>query len=440
MSGKGGESSETCGVGGISALVADLLPSTAAAILHVLQCPECRRAVLPLLEEAKTEHEEEGITQDFLATHLLRGDAVWEAQEAVRNLLGMSPAERLRAIGEARFRSMDILEQLLQQGRALQSTDPQGAIDLAGLAEVLAMRVFGGSDEDAAEDLMMAASIAGNVSRLSGDWTTAERELQKGFLYAGFLGAEPDGRAQAEVCRGMGLLRWEEGRLLEAEAFLRQAWRVFTVLELGEEASDCLLLLGLLDVERERTKSATQHLRGGLAGQGERESRRPWLIVRSGLSLALVLAKSGRRAEAGEVRRAAMRRYSFVEDGAQVQRLLWVEARVAWALGELEDAAHVLDAVRVRLLEEKDPDAFVCSWDLGVCLVQQARGAEAAALTDDLRQVFRGEGYEEVHRGLGALVRRTALDAPEQVIRGGATLRRLLRARGLRIEPLPYDL
>jgi tetratricopeptide (TPR) repeat protein len=428
----------------LAIFLADLVPSATEELRHSIGCPRCGAAAAQVLLDLAS-GEGKGLVvgqitvEQVLAHFNQRAAAAEEAAARLVELERMPHGERLRALTDGRFRSMEVLEALLSHSRFRLVEEPRLALEFASVAGALAVRLFGCEEEELfAEDLIAASSLGGSAHRHLGQLAEAEEEFLKGCRAAGLNATEADGVQHAELLQGLGLLRWEEGRILESEVYLRQAHRIFLDSGLVSDAADCSLLIGLLAIECGRDLTAARLLRAGLMVLEREESEvRPWLLVSAGLGLAVALAHRGRLVDAEEARRVAEDQMSVVRSEAQIVRLKWEGARAAAALGELQAAENVLRGIRLRLLQERSPDAFLCSWDLGLVIKKLGERFSVLPLLEaDLVRTFPEQ--REAQQVFVALLEETQVDDLASVARGGAVLRKRLRAMGLRIEPLPF--
>jgi tetratricopeptide (TPR) repeat protein len=173
-------------------------------------------------------------------------------------LLKLQPEPRSKVIRAPRFQRADLLDLILDKSEKTAAGDPPEASRLAALAVELGIAIRASvEDPPGGNRLVKALLLLGSTHRLGGDRNMAERA----FGSAAYLltrGSTPFERAR--VCRGIGLLRWEEGRLDEAAALLLHASRLYQEsAELPEEGA-CLALLGLLHAQEDETERALEPL------------------------------------------------------------------------------------------------------------------------------------------------------------------------------------
>ncbi|HSS75402.1 MAG TPA: hypothetical protein VLV54_01525 [Thermoanaerobaculia bacterium] len=161
---------------------------------------------------------------------------------------------------------------------------------------------------------------------------------------------------------------------------------------MSEEAV-CEALLGLLyseDGEWTRAMSALLKARPGLDG-----CQLPWLAAQAHLALARCLAVTGREAEARALQESVWTLHKCLPEEAMVS-LLWREALVAEAVGDLAEAGTLLDSVLRRYLATGDlPEATLATLQLSGVLARQGRANETWTLSAMLKEVFdRTPGFE----------------------------------------------
>jgi hypothetical protein len=417
-------------------------------LLHLLTCPSCRSwAIGRLLDRRNSSREEDDTKPDLYAGLWQRleertPELVEETRrrtETVERLfaeLMQAPAgRRLAVVQLKRFRSLDLLERLLEESHAGQLADPARAAELAHLAARLA-GLFGEGDEEAAAALPRAYSLAANARRLEGRLKTAEALLTKAVP---FLASSIE---RAFYCRILALLRWEQGRTDEAEALLEHTARLYAAECLDREAGTCLMILGLVLLEEEGREGEPLTLLAHGWTEMDRDSR-PLLALRGGMALAALLAKDGQEARARAVLKQSWQLFAEVTEPAEMLRVYALEGKVLARLGDLDEALHVLESVRRQLLAEPSPaEAALVSLDLALALAESDRAGEIEALADGLwcsfPEIRAMRLAEENLRAIAILARRGEPRLREATFKTAITLRRVFRASGLRIKPLPF--
>ena len=133
--------------------------------------------------------------------------------------------------------------------------------------------------------------------------------------------------------------------------------------------------------------------------------------------------------------------YSRVKDAAEMVRVYAWEGRALAALGDTEEAMHLLDSVRRKLLSEPAlAEATLTTLDLALLLAANGRAAEIEPLAVDLETRFPETSVRHIAtEGLRSLASTSraggALAETGYAIE--ITLRRAFRICGERIRPLP---
>jgi len=456
MTGPGKQPHRRSGLAGnhsraLRTVLPDLPAGQEAALLHLILCPLCQTSALLHLHESiggtETAYKPDyGPLWDRLDERLPQlleqaGLRCAEAEELLAALLSYPAGQQGKVLQEPRFHSRFLLDLLLDRSGAAQPQDPRLSESLAALAAQLGVRLFrqDSEEEEAALCQARAANLAGNARRLLGKADAAEAALGTAAHFLAFTWGHS--RESLSLCRYLGLLRWEQGRLEEAEGLLRQAARGFGELGLPCEEGASRGLLGLLSLERNQAGRAIRLL------QASREAldpeARPWLTAQVGLNLALGLAESGRFDQARHVFAEAAALDRWVTAEADQVRLHWLRGRVHARLGHPEEAEPLLETARRRLIEKHSlPEATLCSLDLAVVLVATGRAAELPRLLRDIEETFSAEEALDVTRRVSRqfveAVAGTARIPCGYLAEAAFTLRRVFRFRGYRIEPLPF--
>jgi tetratricopeptide (TPR) repeat protein len=414
-------------------------------LFHLLTCPICRGwAIGRLLDQRPPDPDD--TQEDFYAGVWARLDErtpdlideVRNRRETVERLLEelmQAPAgRRLGIVRQARFRSLELLDRLVEESHANQLSDPGRAAELARLAARLA-RLFGAGDEEAAAALPRAWCLGANARRLEGRPQAAEALFAKASRCL-------SGRSErAFHCRALALLRWEQGRADEAEALLQHAACLYATDGLDREVGACLTLLGLVLHEEGGQGDPLALLARGWT-EMDRDGR-PLLALRGGLALAELLAQAEQGERARAVLRESWRFFAEVSDPAEMVRVYWWEGRVLVRLRDWEEALHVLESVRRQLIAEPSPaEAALVSLDLALALTEVGRTDEIEALAEALQSAFPAVPVmpltAENLRAIAILARRGERRLREAGQATSITLRRMVRVCGLRIKPVAF--
>jgi hypothetical protein len=276
-----------------------------------------------------------------------------------------------------------------------------------------------------------AACRLANARRLDGDHAGAEQALGDATALS------DDNAAQAELCRALALLRWEQGRNDEAAALLDRSALLWAEEEVTYEESACRVLRALLVVEEGAAKDAVGPLR----------NEKPllvdtWLTLYASLALALGLAERGIGAKARTERdqgRDLVRRSPL----AAHLYALRLQGELALRLDELAAAEALFNELRFAALEGRFlPEAAVAT--LAQAYLDVLRGIDrepAQERAAALAATFGGvEALDEVLGMLREypyqLPKGTTLEDFTAALMGG--LPRILRLHGARSAPLPF--
>lgn len=349
-------------------------------------------------------------------------------------LTSAPPARQAGLLRQARFQNLDLLELLLESSQDAQLADPAHAEDLSHLAARLAA-ILSEDAPEAVAALPRAFCLGANARRLRQDVTGADAMLARAAPFLEFPGE------RAVYSRVAALVRWEQGRIDEADALLRNAVRLFADEGLAPEEACCWGLLGLLQMEQNGLGDPLPALLDGWV-EMSRELR-PALALRVALSTAVCLAERGQTDRARMKLREAWRLLSQVEDPRELLRASWLEARALGRLGDREEALQMLESVRLRLFLEPSPaEAALVSIDLGLVLAESGCAAEIESLAEALRKSFPDEAPLIVATGGLLRFAELALDAepglPALARHAIATMLRTFRVARLRLRPMPF--
>lgn len=352
------------------------------------------------------------------------------AEELLAELLAApTPEACCHLFAQERFQSLGLAELLLQRSAEAQRRATREALRLARLARHLAPRLE--PPEVAARILASARCLEGNAHRLSGDHELAA----EAFVCTVPALVEPAERAV--FLRGLGLVRWEQGRPDEALALVCSAVWLFEEIEDVSEQATTSLLQGVLLTELGFAQAAAEFL-----VIFPLPDRHPALCGRAALHLAGAV-------EPDYPNRNDYTRY-LLEKGVSVYPLLAgdteeltslyrLEARVQAKLGRREEARATLGGLRQHHLETRDlPELALTTLDL---LALQAAAGEIPEVMA-FRRDFEGfEPEEGGHYALMALDRMfaTAAEDPwERAFAAGSWLLRMLRFSHIPTRPIPF--
>jgi hypothetical protein len=358
-----------------------------------------------------------------------------EAKRLLRELRSRAP----KAYDDPRYHRRSLARLLLEEGAGEQRTRSEKAGELVELALGLATAMLRSSPEDPWL-LRFAATawlLVSSLHRLDGNLALAEAALPSAACY---LSAAPERAELARYLRTAGLLRWEQGRLAEAEALLAAGGRTAEAGELAVEAVVAQALLGLLEAEQGDLEPAVPRLEQAVPALAAGGVHGP-LAFTAGFNLAAGLARLGQPERAREALADARSFASRLKTEEEQTRARWLEGRALLAMGEGQAALRLLSAVEMTLLRERDlPNATVAWLDRAVAETQCGL-TSPIRLPERARTLFPPWDGRDVAFAAFDRLASLALE-PENVLAGVEALaravRRKLRFRGFRVEAPPY--
>lgn len=351
------------------------------------------------------------------------------AEPLLEELLAAATPQALdRLLDQERFHSLDLAELLLRRSAEAQLQAPADAARLAQLAGHLAPHLAPAEGADGL--LARARCLQGNALRLDGEPELAA----EAFVSA--VPALQEAADHAVFSRGLGLVRWEQGRPDEALALFKYAGILF-----GEEApaerDKARLLAGVLLAEIGSARTAAETL-----AALPFPAVHPALCARAALSLAFTVSPEnpGHDATTRSLLEKGVSLYPLLaRDTEELTSLYRLEARVQAKLGRIEEARETLGGLRNHHLETGDlPELALTTMDL---LALQAAAGELPSVMPFRRDL---EGFEPEEGGplaLAAVDRMFSMEAAdpwESAFEAGAWLVRMLRFSRIPTRPIPF--
>lgn len=396
-------------------------------VSHILECPECQDFALAEMDSAM--EPPEGEEPAACEARQPRG----EARKLLRELIRLPQSALPEAMKDPRFHRADLVDLLLSCGETMLNRDPGRTVELARLAQRVAIAAEPGKAGSRAR-LIRGYCLEANGRRLTGEFDSAERALDDASLF--LPGGSPE---RGPYCRALGLLRWEQGKVDEAAALLRHAARAYGEAGNRPEQGSCMVLLGLLYVEMGEVEKAPGPLVRGLMWAGA--AAPPALKVNAMLSFCFCLAVMERKHDARRFLESAWLQYPHLEHPADKIAAEWLEGKVASHLGAWEEAERLLSSARRTLLTGHRPaEAALATLDLGALYLELDRAAEVDFLVKEFEVTTAGQvGADLAASALrdfaeGGLTRETAREGAALL---AAWLRQTLRVRRLDPPPLP---
>lgn len=420
-------------------------PLSPGDLLHILTCPVCRDGMVHLLEQEARFSEDDPdddtvdeyaglwdklaeVSPEVLETGRRRRE---EAKRLFQELLREQPDGREALLRTDRFRSLDLLEFLLESSYANQLPDPAHAEELAAIAELAAVAV------KVMEALPRAYCLAASAKRLRHNLEAAEIEMTKAVPFLSLCPTE-----RAFYCRTAALVRWDQGGVEEAAALFQRAAHLYASQEGPKEQANCLALLGLLRFEEGEPFSSLPTLCNGWA----KMDRLAWpsLAIRVGFTLVSALAIAGQGDHAKAVEREVWPLFSEIHDEQDLVRAYWHQGRALTLLKQTTEGLQVLESVRGKVVEERRPgEAALVSLDLALALAESGEVQRISPLAESLHSCFeerQAPGLDIAAKTLAHVAHLASQGEPhlpEQVVAISAFLRRSLRAIGVRTSPVP---
>ncbi len=324
------------------------------------------------------------------------------AAETMRRLLALSPPERRRAVRtEPSFQSWPLCERLIEECHQSVYAEAANAEELANLAVAVAEELD--PDQVGCElvsDMRARAWAAvGEVLRVTSDLRSADEAftLAEAFLERG----TGDPLEQAWLQELKSCLRRDQWRIAEADRLLEETiaiYRRFRDLHLVGRA---YIHRGRLYGQAHDAESALLWLQKGLALI--EPHREPGLELAARHGALLLLHESGRHQEAWFMLRAS--KGEFLRYGGEllILRLLWLEGKLRWALGDTRESEAALAAARAGFIRQGVGfDAALVSLDLAQLYAETRRPAEMRALAEEMLVIFQSR---DLHReAIAALI------------------------------------
>jgi tetratricopeptide (TPR) repeat protein len=318
-----------------------------------------------------------------------RAEVLWS------RLADLSEESRLAVVRAAEeFRSWSLCERVCEESETEASRSLERAAGLARLAQEIAERVPG-PEEWRHRVRGYAAAHRANVLRVSGDLKAADAALEEAKrLWR--RGTDP--ASVLDPGRILDLeasLRRDQRRLEEALALLDEA------LAIGRSPARVLIKKAFtLEVMGDYGRAVETLLQAAPQVEGLGDPR---LLYMLRFNLAVNFCHLGRYTEAAEHVQTVRKLAGDLGDEVFLIRVLWLEGRIAAALGRPQEAGTLLKEVRRELgLRRLSYDVALVLLEEAVLLLEEGRPAEVKTLAGELAQVFEDKG---VHREALAALR-----------------------------------
>jgi len=361
-----------------------------------------------------------------------------EVERDLAALRSATPSGRVRNIRRAssrRFRSPLLVEALIEEGRGRLGYDGRDTLGWLAAARAVLTRaeaeVHGRSGHAPLGDLRLRIRAhEANALRVLGDLPAAERAF--GELRRSLAAAEaPAVAVSAELASLEASLRYDQRRLLEAEALLDRAARFYRCAEDGTGLAKVLVQRGsilYIGGQPERAIPCYEAAAASVDAQAD-----PALALDAHHNWILCLCAAGLAAAAQATLGQARALYHRLGDPTTRTQLRWIEGKVAAVLGDDEAALAELGAARDGYIaRELQFDAALVSLDLAEVHLRRGETAEVKRLAEEMVPAFAERGVDrEAERAVAIFYKAAIAEAVTLEIIAG-TRAALLRAGSLR--------
>lgn len=392
----------------LAAVAAGTLPveRLVSEVLHHLeqQCEPCRREISAALSHQPAASDLINALV-VMTTRLEREVPEAEAREAevsewLRELHRVQPADRPVRVSRARKRFYGSLfaQEALRACQAALPSAPEESLSWARVAaEALSKHKLSSSEVPI---LARALAWASNAKRAVGDL----REAESGFQAVHFLiqvGGVTDTLALAEADTLEASLCRDQRRFDEAENLLRRAIDLYLSLGESVEAEVTRLKLAGVASLTGRHKLAVDSVWKTLRVLSPHDHPRLHLMAR--FKLAHYLHDAGRQTEALSILVFDEDVYDDHGNATLLLHRRWLEAKIAFAMGDSELAEPLFRRVRTAFLRRKMAlDVAAVSIDLALLLLKAGRLGEVKQVAREAITLFEAQG---IHReALAALL------------------------------------
>jgi len=396
-------------------LLGEMSPRQAAPILtHLIHgCAECQRKLEPLAAVVlgapsrlpEPSSQSSGDEYDFplfkafaSARRYASAQAAEERRTSVAPALKGVAAPKLPvpgvSVSDATGRDWARCEWLIERCRALRHNDPESMVLTATLAVVLAERLSPSSSGTAPLADLQAYALAelGNSQRIVDDFANAEANLSAAVDRAGKGTGDP--RLLAYLMDLTASLYTDQRRYDEALELRDTVYAIYAKVGDRHLVGSALISKGFSLINALRAEEGIPFLTQGLTMIDA--ARDPRLVMTGVFNLIWSLVECGRAAQA-----ESLFGYSQVFFSTQIQRIdaikcVWLEGRIAAALGEEERAERRFRDALASYEEVKLPGyVAMVSIDLAILWLRSGRRAEIAPLIEETIAAFRAFG---IHR------------------------------------------
>jgi len=392
-------------------MLGEMSPRQAAPVLaHLIHgCAECQRKLEPLAavmlgvpsQPPEPASEPSGNEYDFplfkafaSARRYASALAVEERRATAAPALKEAAAPRPPALeAGAMKRDWARCEWLIERCRALRHTDPESMVLTATLAVTLSERLSPGSSGKAALADLQAYALAelGNSQRIADEVVASEATLSAAVDRAGQGTGDP--RLLACLMDLTASLYTDLRRYDEALRLRDAVYAVHAKVGDRHLEGKALISKGFTLINALRAEEGIPFLTQGLTMIDA--ARDPRLVMAGVFNLIWSLVECEKAAQAESLFRLNQASFSIRFERLDAIKCVWLEGRIAAALGEEERAERCFREA-LASYEEVGLPAYVAvvSIDLAILCLRAGRNAEIAPLIEETIATFRSFGFE----------------------------------------------
>jgi len=430
-------------------LLGELSPRQAAPLLaHLIRgCAQCRQKMEPLASvmletrqnipepslDAGTEYDFSLFRAFATARRYAETRAQAKAGEGwAASVPVLKEAPLLETSGESKTaRDWARCQVLLDRCRALRYNDPETMVLTAALAVAMAERLDAGDHGAAAlADLRARAwGERGNARRVADDLAGAEADLAHALELAAQGTANPP--LLAHLMDLTASLYTDQRRFTEACHLLDAVYTIHHRAGDWHAAGRALISKGVSTGYAFNVEEAVDLLGQGL---GMIDAGRDPKLAMAGIhNLIWCLVESGRAAQADQLFAHSRALFSSYVERLDAIKAIWLEGRIAAALGEDERSERRFLEARASFEEAMLPyDVALVSLDMAALWLRAGRTAEINSLIEETISIFRARKIRREAIGM-LLVVREALQKDQAT----EALLRTVATELLRLEDVP---
>jgi len=386
-------------------------PRQAARVLaHLIHgCAECQRKLEPLAsvmlgapsQLPEPSSESSGNEYDFplfkafaSARQYASARAVEERRAPAAPPLKEAVAPRSPALEvDATERDWTCCEWLIERCRVLRHIDPESMVLTATLAVALTERLSPGSSGTAALADLQAYALAelGNSQRIVDDVAVSEATLASAVDRAGR--GTGDVRLLAYLMDLTASLYTDVRRYDEALQLRDAVYAIYAKVGDRHLVGKALISKGFTLINALRAEEGIPFLTQGLTMIDA--ARDPRLVMTGVLNLIWSLVECGKAAQARSLFRLSQAFFSAQIERIDAIKCVWLEGRIAAALGEEEPAEQRFREALASYEEVRLPGyVAMVSIDLAILWLRAGRTAEIAPLIEETIAAFRSFGIQ----------------------------------------------